>query len=194
MHTGAARALDVRPHTGRGARNTMTESELSGLHARYSGILFNLAISVTRDFADAEEVVGDTFAKAWADSAGFDESRGSRLAWLMMLTRSRALDAVRSRTRRQRVLDRAEVEFSVDDECWLVPAEAAESLEAAELRDVLARALGTLPTTQREVLELAFFHETSHAGVAERLGVPLGTVKTRARLGLRKMRAVLEMR
>ncbi len=172
----------------------MTESELSGLHACYSGILLNLAISVTRDVADAEEVVSDTFSKAWADSARFDESRGSRLAWLMMLTRSRALDVVRSTTRRQRALDRAEVEFNVDDASWQVPAEAEESLEAAEQGAALARALGTLPTTQREVLELAFFHNTSHAGVAERLGVPLGTVKTRARLGLRKMRAVLEMR
>ncbi len=169
----------------------MTETELAALHATYGATMFSVAMSVTRDVADAEEVVSDAFMKAWVDAARFDSARGSMLAWLLTLTRSRALDRVRARNRRERTLDRAEVEFAEDDDAWRVPAVALRSMEAAELRLALNHAIGTLPAVQREVIELAFFHGTSHAGVSERLGVPLGTVKTRARQGLRRMRTVL---
>lgn len=169
----------------------MTETELATLQTTYSGTMFSVAMSVTREVADAEEVVSDAFMKAWADAARFDSARGSMLAWLLVLTRSRALDMVRARNRRHRALDRAAVEFAVHDEASRAPAVALRSMEAAEVRVALTQAIGTLPAVQRQVIELAFLHGASHVGVSRRLGVPLGTVKTRARLGLRKLRTVL---
>jgi RNA polymerase sigma-70 factor, ECF subfamily len=173
----------------------MANEELAVWHARYHGVLFQAAIAITREAADAEEVVSDAFTKAWTDAAGFDSTRGSVLGWLTMMTRSRALDLVRSRARRQRAYDRAEVHYAASDDAWRVAgSDERDPTELADLHRTLTRALGTLPYEQRQAIELAFIHDTPHSSVARHLGVPLGTVKTRVRLGLRKMRSALATR
>lgn len=173
----------------------MANEELTVWHARYHCVLFQTAIAITREAADAEDVVSEAFAKAWTDRTAFDSARGSILSWLTMITRSRALDLVRSRGRRHRAYDRAEVHFAATDDAWRVAgSDERDPTELADLHRTLTRVLGTLPHAQRQAIELAFMQETPHSGVARRLGVPLGTVKTRVRLGLRKMRAALAIR
>lgn len=170
----------------------MTPEQLTDWYAQYRGPLFRAAMAITRNAADAEEVVNDAFTKAWAEAARFDDRRGAALGWLVTITRSRALDLVRSRARRLRAYDRAEVHYSATDEMWRVAGpDECDPTEQEERHRTVSRALGALPGEQREAIELTFLHDTSHVRAARHLGVPLGTVKTRVRLGLRKMRAAL---
>ncbi|WP_330998916.1 RNA polymerase sigma factor [Gemmatimonas groenlandica] len=168
---------------------------ISRLYDVHSPRLFGLALALVGERADAEEVVLDAFAQAWRNACTFDGSRGSVQTWLSTITRSRALDCIRRRTRRRMANERAGTEssFSVAD------GEATHSRDASvldtmlheELQAQLNGALQLLPPEQREVIELSFLSGASHARVAEQLGLPLGTVKTRARSALRKMRTVL---
>jgi RNA polymerase sigma-70 factor, ECF subfamily len=165
---------------------------MSPLYDRYAAGLLGLALRITRERADAEEVVVDAFAQAWRDAASFQPDRGSVAAWLATITRSRALDLMRSKARRGRLGD------AVASEAEVEPA-GMGSHTASPVADVLAdersryvqKALGSLPEAQRSALELAYFQGLSQAEIAERLQEPLGTVKTRMRLGLRKLRELL---
>lgn len=166
---------------------------MSALYDRYAPNLLGLALRITREQADAEEVVVDTFAQAWRDAPRFEATRGSVAAWLATIARSRALDTIRSRTRRGKLADAAELE---SDGAF---APAMGSGFASPVANVLADersrrirdALMELPDAQRTAIDLAYFEGLSQSEIAERLGEPLGTVKTRVRLGLRKMRELL---
>lgn len=157
------------------------------LYDRHARAVYSLALRVLRDEQDAEEVVQEVFAQAWRSAGRFDPTRGAVVAWLLMMTRSRAID--RLRTRRgvgQRVGD--------DDTLALMPASGvtpdASLLDAERVGRVRA-ALSELPVLQRMAIEMAFYEGLSHHEVAERLEQPLGTVKTRIRLGLMKLRDAL---
>jgi RNA polymerase sigma-70 factor (ECF subfamily) len=171
------------------------ERAVSQLYDAHSPRLFGLAHAIVRERADAEEVVVDAFAKAWHDAARFDAARGSVVGWLTTIVRSRALDLVRARTRRARAHERAGVHAAVDADLdakgSAARSFATPAMDAEVLSTELARALRTLPDAQRQVVELAFFKGASHSRIAEQLGLPLGTVKTRARMALRTMRAAL---
>lgn len=166
---------------------------LGVLHDRYGGMAYALAQAIVRDPADAEDVVERTFAQLWRGAAGYDASRGAVAAWLTMMTRTRALDVLRSRKRRLRLHERA----AADDEGGLaVPiggtGEAADArLERTEVAAAVRASLAELPAPQREAIELAFFQGLSHGEVAAALSQPLGTVKTRIRDGLQKLRGAL---
>lgn len=166
---------------------------MSALYDRYAPNLLGLALRITREQADAEEVVVDTFAQAWRDAARFEAGRGSVAAWLATIARSRALDLVRSQVRRGRLADAAEAEGASSN----APAMSSgfvspvANLLADERSRRIRDALMVLPDTQRAALDLAYFEGLSQTEIAERLGEPLGTVKTRVRLGLRKMRELL---
>ncbi len=166
------------------------------LHAAFHADLLRVAQSMLRDAADAEEVVSDTFAKAWRESAHFDGARGSVAAWLIMMVRSRSRDVARARRRRERTHDRAEAQSAIDSAAvtmgWSTTWDVAREVESQELRRLLWRALWALPAVQRDAIELVFLQSVPHARAADQLGIPLGTVKTRVRNGLRQMRAVLE--
>ncbi len=204
-HADAAHALDAGvvteaihfdPHAELVPRMAAGDERAVGiLYETYHASLFRVAQSIVRERADAEEVVNDTFARAWRDAARFDASRGSLARWLTTIVRSRALDLVRTRSRRERAHDRAEQSAAIDLTTvglgWSTSWDAARHVETQELEMSLTRALHTLPAKQRQVIELAFLDEHSHSSVAELLDVPLGTVKTRARLGLSRMRETL---
>ncbi|MES2123387.1 MAG: sigma-70 family RNA polymerase sigma factor [Gemmatimonadota bacterium] len=166
---------------------------MSTLYDRYAPNLLGLALRITREQADAEEVVVDTFAQAWREASRFEAGRGSVAAWLATIARSRALDSIRSRTRRGRLSDAAAAEGAATD----APAMGAPlaSPVANVIADEQSRrirdALMELPDSQRAALDLAYFEGLSQSEIAERLGEPLGTVKTRVRLGLRKLRELL---
>jgi RNA polymerase sigma-70 factor (ECF subfamily) len=165
---------------------------LAELYDRFAPGLFGLAMRITRDTSDAEEVLADTFAQAWREASRYSSERGSVGSWLATIARSRALDAVRRRTRRGRLDDAAAAEAEVAPVAvGQQPATPVATLIAKEQATLVQAALAELPPAQRTVLELAYFEGLSHSDIAERLGEPLGTVKTRTRLGLRRLRESL---
>lgn len=169
------------------------ERALGELYDRYGGMAFSLACAIVVEHADAEEVVADAFAQVWRSASGFEPSRGSVAAWLATIVRTRALDLVRSRKRRARVLEEAAV--VTDEGEALVLAPTLESpdrgAELAETSTIVRKSLAELPPPQRRVIELAYFGGLSQSEIAAQLSEPLGTVKTRMRAGMDKLRQAL---
>jgi RNA polymerase sigma-70 factor (ECF subfamily) len=160
---------------------------LARLYDETCGILYGLALRVLNDPADAEEVILDVYQQVWKSTHTFDASRGSVWGWLTVLTRSRAIDKLRRRgARRTRELP---LESGWEAPC-VSPMPDSESIFAQE-RKLVRQALGTLAPEQREAIELAFFRGLTHVEVADALNTPLGTIKTRIRIGMRKLREEL---
>jgi RNA polymerase sigma-70 factor (ECF subfamily) len=163
------------------------------VYDRYGQVMYAVAYRIVRQPGDAEEVVADAFAQAWRDAGRFEAGRGSVAAWLTVITRSRALDLVRARSRRERITDTAQ---RSDPEATLGMGTPGASPDAAvetkERERRVAEALADLSPPQRAAIELAFFEGLSHSEIAERLDEPLGTVKTRVRLGMQKLRESLK--
>ncbi|MEQ1912021.1 MAG: sigma-70 family RNA polymerase sigma factor [Vicinamibacterales bacterium] len=162
------------------------QSALGELYDRHGRLIYSLALRVLRDQGDAEDVVQEVFLQAWREAARFDLTRGNVVAWLVMVTRSRSIDRLRRRQARPQLAAKSEVDNRVDAGPR-VDVQMEWQSRAAEVR----RALETLPLLQRVAVELAFFDGLTHAEIAEQLEVPLGTVKTRVRQGLLKMRDCL---
>jgi RNA polymerase sigma-70 factor (ECF subfamily) len=159
------------------------------LYDEFSPALYALAWRIVGERADAEEVVVDAFTQAWKNAGLYRPERSSVLSWLSMITRTRALDFVRARTRRTRVMQHAT--RSMADEPMCVSGgscPAGERLEEEERATAVGHALRALATPQRLAIELSFFSGLTHLQIAEQLGEPLGTVKTRIRLGMHHMR------
>jgi RNA polymerase sigma-70 factor (ECF subfamily) len=163
------------------------ESALAALYDQSSRLVYTIALRILRDEADASEVVVDVYRQVWQTAVQFDERRGSAAAWLAIVARSRAMDRRRSRGARMRV------EVTVDEPPQaVVQCPSPEDMAAAtQTSRHVQRALGAVPAEQREAVELAFFAGLSHSEIAEKLGQPLGTVKTRIRLGVVKLRDLL---
>ncbi len=163
-------------------------SALAELYDRHGRSMFSLAVRILRDQSDAEEVVQDVFAQAWRQAARYDTTRGVVVAWLLMMARSRAIDRLRSR-RGQPALQADHPSALRDAADVTTPVDIA-LLTADQIARVRA-ALESLPDAQRAAIELAFHEGLTHTEVAERLEQPLGTIKTRIRLGLLRLRAAL---
>ena len=154
---------------------------LGSLYDRYAPILVALGERMLRVRREAEDLAHDVFLEAWRQAADYDPQRGSVRAWLTMRTRSRALDRLRSGW--ARAVHTAEpIEIAVDP---------APDHESRSDHGTLRRALGALPLQQREVLELGYFEGLSSSEIAERLEIPLGTVKSRVAGALARLRAEL---
>jgi RNA polymerase sigma-70 factor (ECF subfamily) len=169
------------------------ESALGELYDRFAAGLYGLALRITGERADAEEVVLDVFAQVWREAGRFNPDRGSPGAWFGTLTRSRALDLLRARSRRGRL--RAAVERVAPDQVPVLPAAVTgpeETVDLAERSVQVRAALAGLPEPQRAVIELAYFGGLSQSEIAAELGEPLGTVKTRVRAGMQKLREALQ--
>jgi RNA polymerase sigma-70 factor, ECF subfamily len=169
------------------------ERAIASLYDRYGGVLYAVAYRIMGQRADAEEVVIEAFAQAWREAPRFEPGRGSVAGWLTMIARSRALDMVRARARRERITataaaDRPGVSPGMSD--WR--PDAGRALDDAERRARVKQALATLSPPQRQAIELAYFEGLSQSEIAERLQEPLGTVKTRVRLGMQKLRERLQ--
>ena len=160
---------------------------VSELYDATSRMVYGLVLRILGDEAAAEEVLLDVYMQVWRQASAYDAGRGAPLAWLATIARSRAIDRLRAgRQEWQRAR-------SLETVSQLSTGESLE--EAAyvtELREVVRGALGTLSPEQREALELAYYGGLSHSEIAERLGQPLGTIKTRIRLGMMKLRALLK--
>jgi RNA polymerase sigma-70 factor (ECF subfamily) len=162
----------------------------AALHSLYratSAKLYGLAHAMLGNTADAEEVVCDSYVQAWRSAARFDPGRGSVLAWLLMMCRSRALDLLRQRR------SRAAAESAVS-RCAEEGRESApeELLDQAQSGAAVHQALGALSPLRRQLVALAFFRGLSHQEIAQAVRLPIGTVKSHLRRSLQGMRAVLE--
>lgn len=158
------------------------------LYDRHGGAAYSLAHRIVGDAAVAEDVTQEAFISVWRSGARFDAARGSVRSWMLGITRNRAIDALRRSSGSAPKLD-------LDDEAVLEGQAADELTDSEAIRRETARkvrgALGELPSEQSEVIGLAYFGGFTHAEIAEMLGMPLGTVKGRMRLGLEKIRASL---
>ena len=168
----------------------MARQEASGLEAlydRYSTAVYSLALRIVRDTSDAEDVAQEVFAQAWTQAARYDTARGAVAAWLLMMARSRALDRLRRR--------RAALKPGPGDDALADIPDPAPSVETTVAADEQARtaraALAGLPATERAALELAYFEGLTHVEIAARTATPLGTVKTRIRMALRRVRETM---
>ena len=160
------------------------QTALGEFYDRHGRAVYSLAVRILRDQRDAEEVVQDVFAQAWRESARYNMRRGSVMAWLMTLTRSRAVDRLRGRRSRPESAPGADPRAEITDAAALADEQLAWSVRADRVR----AALDALPVLQRVAIELAFYEGLTHAEIAARLEEPLGTVKTRIRQGLLKLR------
>ena len=167
------------------------ERAVAALYDKYGTALYAVAYRVLGERADAEEVVLEAFSQAWRGAAGFEADRGSVPAWLTMMTRSRALDLVRSRERRTRITESAAREQSSGPGMGGWQENPGDPVESDERRRRVASALGELSAPQRQAIELAYFEGLSQSEIAERLSEPLGTIKTRMRSGMQKLRDAL---
>jgi len=155
---------------------------------RLSPIAFGLIRRVLRDPEAAAEVLQEVFWQVWREAPQYDPQRGSPEAWLVMRAKTRAIDRLRSMRRRDRTFV-APVDESVAQR---EDSRADDPAVAAADRGLIQTALAQLPEAQRRVIELAFFEGLTQSEIAAKLGEPLGTVKTRARLGLERLRGVLK--
>jgi RNA polymerase sigma-70 factor (ECF subfamily) len=161
---------------------------LEDLYDRYKTMAYSIAYRITNDATLAEDVVQEAFLGAWRNAARYAESRGSVKTWLLSIVHHRAIDAIRRRrpTTALPEIDAALPEALTLPDVW---AEVSASLDSVTMRN----ALETLSDVQREALELAYFGGLTQQEVAERTRAPLGTVKSRMRLGLLALRRSLEV-
>jgi RNA polymerase sigma-70 factor (ECF subfamily) len=159
------------------------QEALAALNQRYGRALCAVADRMLRDKADAEEVAADVLWQLWREASRFDRSRGSVGAWIMMTVRSRAIDRIRARKAREpRGPDVAEP-IAVND--------PSNEIHSAERRRKVETALASLNDGERDLLQLAYFSDLSQSEIAERTSLPLGTVKSRMRSGLIRLRDAL---
>ena len=160
---------------------------LEELYDRYKTMAYSIAYRITNDATLAEDVVQDAFLGTWRNAARYVEGRGSVKTWLLSIVHHRAIDAIR---RRRPTTELPDVELPPPAALTLpdVWAEVSAGLDAATVQ----RALGELSEVQREAIELAYFGGLTQQEISERTGTPLGTVKSRMRLGLLAMRRTLE--
>ncbi len=161
---------------------------LAELYDLTSRQVFALALRILKDRQIAEEVVLDVFLQIWKRAASFDPSRGRPFGWILTIGRSRALDALRSRT----VRSRREEDLSAGAVLTDLSSTPPERAVARDRSRRLADAMAELPGDQACAVELAYFQDLSHTEIAARLGLPLGTIKTRIRLGMLKLRDKLK--
>lgn len=159
------------------------------LYDRHARAIYSLILRILGDQTDAEDVLQEVFAQAFRQAGRYERSRGSVAAWLLTMARSRAIDKLRAR--RSRLEGRTGEVAALENMAAIQPDAASVMLDEEQTR-IVRRALGELPLLQRIAIELAYYEGLSHSEIAERLEQPLGTVKTRIRLGLMKLRDVLK--
>jgi RNA polymerase sigma-70 factor (ECF subfamily) len=166
---------------------TGDQSALAALYDATNRFIYSLVLRVLGDMSSAEEVLIDVYTQVWRQAASYDANRGAPLAWMATIARSRAIDRLRSGWQDQYRKESLDI---LGD----APANAAnpeESAAASERQRFVREALNLLTPEQRLVIELAYYSGLSHSEIAEKLNQPLGTIKTRTRLGMIKLREAL---
>jgi RNA polymerase sigma-70 factor (ECF subfamily) len=188
-HPHYARAVDLDLVSARLGKHLLCDAALAGnslafgaAYDEYAPVLYGLLLRIVRDPGDAQEILQETFLAGWKDARKFDASRGSELAWLISMARSRAIDRLRARQRR------ADREEDAAREISRVSSDVDDPVTFREIRTAVRSALQELPEAQRSALELAYFGGLSQSEIASRLNEPLGTIKTRTNLAMKKLR------
>ena len=166
-------------------------SAFEQLYDRHAAVLYGLLLRILASAEDAQEVLQETFIKAWSSARSFDASRGSEIAWLISIARSRGIDRLRARRTRSGRENEAGREISVRANA-VESDRGADRVIASEQRTAVHNALAELPEAQRLALQLAYFDGLSQSEIAARTGEPLGTIKTRMQLGMKKLRGRLD--
>jgi RNA polymerase sigma-70 factor (ECF subfamily) len=160
---------------------------LGDLYDRYSRSVYSLACRILSDRTEAEDVVQDVFSQAWRQASAYDARRAPVAGWLLMMTRTRAIDRLRARSGRIQMVQALPTLPDPPDQHEGPEAMAIGEEEASRVR----AALETLTESQRSAIELAYYEGLSQSDIAARLREPLGTIKTRIRTGLLKLRAAM---
>ena len=161
------------------------EVALALLYDRYRAILFGLLMRILNNREEAEDVLQEVFLQVWRKAADFDESRGRPFTWLVTLARSRGIDRLRTLAARERVAEAGAREPSEEI------SDAATDAFKSEQRGLVSDALAKLPDEQKRPIMLAYFEGLTQSEIATNLGAPLGTVKTRMRTGMIRLRELL---
>ena len=161
------------------------EAALGMLYDRYRAILFGLLMRILNNREEAEDVLQEVFLQVWRKAADFDQNRGRPFTWLVTLARSRGIDRLRTLAARERLAEAGAQGASEHT------SDAATDAFKSEQRGLVTNALAQLPDEQKRPIMLAYFDGLTQSEIATRLGAPLGTVKTRMRTGLMKLREML---
>jgi RNA polymerase sigma-70 factor (ECF subfamily) len=162
------------------------EPALAAIYDRYSRLIYTIALRIVGDRESAEEVMQDVFQAVWQSAGSFQPS-GNFSPWLIVIARPRALDATRSRRHRARAREEL-----LDDERVTGHSAGDGGADVLMLRAVVRAALAQLPASQRQAIELGYYGGMTHSEIAAQLGEPVGTVKSRMRMGLMKLRELLK--
>lgn len=185
MRPEPAQNNDVELLKAIAADDDAAEAALRQLYDRYRAILFGLLMRILNNREEAEDVLQELFLQVWRRAADFDENRGRPFTWLVTMARSRGIDRLRALASRERV-----AQEGARDEAEAV-SDAATDAFRSEQRGIVNNALAQLPDEQKRPLMLAYFDGLTQSEIASHLGAPLGTVKTRMRTGMMKLRELL---
>lgn len=155
---------------------------MAELYDRYSPVVYAVALRVLGDTMAAEDVLQEVFLQLWRNPGAFDAARGSLGAWLAVISRNRAIDALRKR----------KPETDIEDVVVSVAPDLASQADRSRAAEKVRGLLGAMPQSQRKALEMAYFQGLSHSEIANKTGEPLGTIKTRIRAGLITLRKAFQ--
>jgi RNA polymerase sigma-70 factor (ECF subfamily) len=162
------------------------DDALAALYDATRRLLYGLTLRILGDAESAEEVLLDVYKQVWRKASSYDQKRGNPLAWLMTIARSRAIDRLRSDKQERQRVDPLDTARGV-----MMAGDIEKDADLSEMRRVILAALEGLPPEQREVIDMAYYGGLSQSEIAAKLGQPLGTIKTRARLAMIKLREKL---
>jgi RNA polymerase sigma-70 factor (ECF subfamily) len=162
---------------------------MTALYDSSSRLVYGLLMRILGDAGPAEEVLLDVYMQVWRQAAQYDKRRGAPLAWLITIARSRAIDRLRAGRQEQQ---RSQPLETITTSAATDAPSAEDEVAQAEMHRIVRTSLDALSPEQREVIELAYYGGMSHTEIAARVGLPLGTVKTRTRLGMIKLREMLK--
>lgn len=164
---------------------------LAALYDRYSGILKSLIMGVIHNDAEADDLLQEIYMEIWNQAAHYSVQKGKPLGWIVTLTRRRSIDRLRKKQAYARAEERLQLETEQQPEAW-VNNSTEDDIEMSDTRRLLLGVLKNLPPAQREAIELAFYSGLSQREIAAKTGIPLGTIKTRLELGLKKISEALK--
>ncbi len=159
---------------------------LSQLYDRYNGILKALILRVIHNEAEADDLLQEIFMEIWNQAKNFSAQKGKPLGWIVTLARRRAIDGLRKKQAYARAEERLELETEQQPDAWVHNA-TQEEINSGDTRILVRRVINTLPPAQQQAINLAFFRGMSQREIAAKTNTPLGTVKTRLELGLKKI-------
>lgn len=193
LRSGKGKAADSLNDETLAARVAQGDSAaLEALYDRYASTVLGVALKVIGDQGAAEDVLQETFWRVWRSAVTFQPQRGSFTGWLFRITRNLAIDAYRRRNTRPQPLTSADEAEDVFDQTPDPDVDVVEQTQAILKNRQVRNALTSLPQGQRQVIELAYFYGMTRQEIAEATGEALGTIHSRARLGLQKLREELE--